>query len=278
MPLVLECRSETSLPIEVEGILPGSLSNLSSKAVSSSPILHGRNKLELGELFHVTGTIDETETIIWNGNLEPVHGIGLGMTGGTMVIETAAGRHVGGKMSGGRIEAKSNVSDFVGAEMTGGTIRVRGNSGDLTGGNYPGSKLGMNRGAIIVDGNAGRGTGQSMRRGTIAIGGDTGRLCGWNMLAGSIVVCGICQPEIGIGMTRGTLVLLDPNSQIEFQPTFSVGGIYQNTIVKMLAYWLRHVDFGAAERLMEARFQIYHGDLLRGGRGEVLIGVENSQG
>jgi formylmethanofuran dehydrogenase subunit C len=278
MPLVLECQSKTSLPIEVEGVLPIPLRNLSSESIAKLPIWNGKNKLELGELFRVTGTIDESDTIVWVGNLQSVHGIGLGMDGGVMQVDSPAGRHVGAKMSGGSIEAKSDVSDFVGVEMTGGTIRVRGNSGDLTGGNYPGSKIGMNRGSIIVDGNAGRGTGQAMRRGTIAIGGDSGKLCGWNMLAGSIIVCGNCASEFGVGMTRGTLVLLDPRSGTEILPTFAKGGVYQNTIVKMMASWLQQIGFEAAERLAQTSFQMHHGDLLSGGRGEVLIALDSGEG
>ena len=109
-----------------------------------------------------------------------------------------------------------------------------------------------------------------MRRGTIAIGKDAGRLCGWNMLAGSILVFGCCGREFGAGMTRGTIVLAGETEHAPL-PTFSRGGNYQGTMFRIMATWLIDNDFSPAEKLLERDFQMFHGDTLNGGRGEVFV-------
>ena len=269
MTLELECHANTNLPIEVQGITPDQLKGCSESQIASCKIWFGRKQIEIGKLFRVRGRIDETETIVWQGNLQSVHWIGAGLTAGTMLIESDAGRHIGSQMRGGNISAQANVSDFVGVEMSGGTVRIHGNAGDLVGGNYPGSRFGMNRGTILIDGDAGRGTGQSMRRGTIAIGGNVGKLCGWNMLAGTIFVFGQCASEPGTGMTRGTIVLAGKSASPPV--TFSPGGSYDSCTLGLMSNWLQRFDFEPASRLLEKRFQLWHGDKLNGGRGELLV-------
>ncbi len=80
MTLQLECRAETSLPIEVEGITPTALRGLSTKQIAAREIWLGRRKTALGELFQVRGKLQENAKIVWDGNLKPVHWIGAGMT------------------------------------------------------------------------------------------------------------------------------------------------------------------------------------------------------
>jgi formylmethanofuran dehydrogenase subunit C len=269
MALVLTQQVETTIPIEVQGITPDRLQGNSVKQIAGLPIWHGRQQLELGEVFKVSGSMDDA-TIIWDGNLKPVHWIGAGMEAGNVQIETDAGRHVGSQMSGGEISANASVSDFLGAEMSGGLIRVAGNAGDLVGGNNPGSKFGMNRGSIFVGGDVGKGAGQSMRRGTIAIGGDTGELTGWNMLAGTILVFGSCDENVGAGMIRGTIVLAGGHEKT-LLPTFSRGGEYPVPVLSMLANWLTNQGFDFDPDVLKSTFREFNGDLIQGGRGEVFI-------
>ncbi len=270
MPLELDCRYDGTLPIEVDGLLPEKFQGDSVVDIQRQKIWLGRDEVELGQLFLVRGDCFEDLTCVWSGNLKSVHSIGARMTKGQMLIETSAGRHVGSRMTGGSITVRGSVSDFVGAEMRGGEIEVAGDAGDLVGANYPGSKIGMNRGAILIRGDAGRGVGQTMRRGTISIGGHCGILCGWNMLAGSIVVFGNCDPQCGPGMKRGTIVLAGA-SEVHPLPSFAVGGTYHDYTLAMLGKWLRRKGIGQAERLQSQDFQMYHGDRLNGGRGELFI-------
>lgn len=270
MTLVLTQQVETTIPIEVQGITPDRFKDNSNEEIAKLPIWHGRKKLELGEIFKVSGKPTESMTMVWEGNLRPVHWIGSGMCDGSIQVESEAGRHVGSQMSGGTIMVKGDVSDFLGVEMTGGQIRVAGNAGDLVGGNYPGSTFGMNRGSILVDGDVGKGAGQSMRRGTIAIGGNAGALVGWNMLAGTILVFGNSGPDVGAGMTRGTIVLGGGQSH-PLLPTFRQGGSYPVPILTMMSKWLTRQGFDFNETMLESDFHQFDGDLLSGGRGEVFV-------
>lgn len=273
MALVLTQQAETTLPIEVHGVTPERLAGLTNKQISELPVWHGRQQIPLGEIFQVAGAIDDSLTLVWRGNLTPVHGIGAGMNRGTIRIESDTGRHVGSQMSGGRIFAKGDVSDFLGAEMTGGQIRVTGNAGDLVGGNFPGSKQGMNRGTILIDGDAGKGVGQAMRRGTIAIGGSAGELVGWDMRAGTIMVFGSCGANLGAGMVRGTIVIGEPGTN-SLLPTFRLGGRYRVPILVMISNWLSQQAFEFDSTILESALQQYDGDQLCGGRGEVFVRIE----
>lgn len=275
MALVLCQQVETKIPIEVQGLTPDKLLGKSNLEIAKQLVQHGNQQVEVGESFKVSGKLDEDETIVFDGILEPVHWIGAGQKSGLTIVESKAGRHLGSQMTGGQITCENSVSDFAGCEMTGGTIRIAGNAGDLVGGHYPGSKYGMNRGSILINGSVGKGLGQGIRRGTIVVGGDAGGLVGWNMLAGTIVVQGSCGMHPGAGMTRGTIVLgqADPSLLL---PTFSKGGTYRVPVLNMLVKWLLELEFGSDStglvETLKGDFTEFNGDLLKGGRGELFIG------
>lgn len=276
MPLILEQQVETSLPIEVPNIVPESLRGSSTQQIAKQTIGFGNRDIELGELFRVSGKLknDKTEQpdIIWRGHLNSVHWIGASMSVGWMAVESSAGRHLGSQMVGGLINVHGDVSDFTGCEMTGGTIRVAGDAGDLAGANYPGSKFGMNRGTIIIQGHAGKGVGQAMRRGVIVVGKTCGELAGWDMLAGTLIVLGQCGTNCGAGMKRGTIVLSDPNQPPPDLPVFRKGSSQQSfPVLRLLANWLANEMNGFDRgRFLSPPFVQYHGDVLRGGRGEIF--------
>ena len=269
MALVLNQQVETTIPIKVKGITPDRLAGKSTNEIAKTSIWHGRQEVELGSLFSISGSLDD-HTIVWEGHLKSVHQIGAAMQAGVMRIATEAGRHVGSQMSGGEIIAQSDVSDFLGAEMTGGLIRAQGNAGDSVGGNYPGSKSGMNRGTILIGGNVGKGVGQSMRRGTIVVKGNTAMLPGWNMRAGTLLVLGECGSDVGAGMTRGTIAIAG-QLHSNLLPTFIKGGTQRVPVLQMLGNWLVNQKFDFDAAVLKANFQTFHGDQLMGGRGEVFI-------
>lgn len=271
MSLVLSQQVETKIPIEVIGITPDRLNGKPIVEVEKLPVWHGRQKLDVAELFKVSAIDDDANSIVFEGNLASVHSIGDGMKSGTICIESDAGCRVGSQMSGGEIIANGSVSDFPGVEMTGGMIRVAGDAGNSVGGSRPGSKIGMNRGTILVSGNVGKGAGQGLRRGTLVIGGDADELLGWNMLAGTIVVFGQCGPHVGAEMTRGSIVLAGGNIH-PLLPTFSSGGKFPVPVLPMIAKWLRDQEFVFENKALDSPFEMFHGDWLKGGRGEVFVG------
>ncbi len=268
MPLTIELTAKTTIPLEVEGITPCSVRELDLAAIEKMEVFEGNNKATLADFFKVTGDPSDEE-MRFVGELAGVHWIGTKMSSGKITIEGTAGRHVGSEMSGGRIDVQGDVSDWVGAEMKGGTIHVDGGAGHLVGSAYRGSVAGMRGGTILVDGNAGNEIGHSMRRGTIAVGGSIGDLAGFNMLAGTILIGGEVGIRHGAGMKRGTLVFLyDEPPQL--LPTFTSGGRQQPLVMTMLRREMEKAGYNKSD-LLAGEFDLYHGDQIEGGRGEILV-------
>lgn len=269
MPLRLTLRQTTPLPIEVEGITPGAIRGQSTAQIERLEILHGNTRLPLAEFFTVTGNGDD-ETIEWEGDLSGVHWIGAKMHSGRIQVLGSAGRHVGSKLRGGEIHIEGNAGDWLGGEMHGGLIHVHGSVANWVGAAYPGSPRGMTRGTILVDGDAGNEIGHAMRRGLIAVGGKAGDLAGFNMLAGTILLFGRSGVRHGAGMKRGTIALLG-DRRPSLLPTFRHACRFQPTALRLLAASLKRHGFQAPLDRLQNSCELYNGDLLAGGRGELLI-------
>ena len=278
---------QSKIPIRVGGVLPQRLAQSPLDEIKRSSIWVGKGQYELGELFDVSsiaGPIDDRQdhndpglTHIWEGDLAAVHEIGFGLQRGSIQVEGSAGRHVGAQMLGGMIEVRGSVSDFLGTEMRGGQIRVAGDSGDWTGGVYPGTRSGVQGGFLSVGGNAGIGTGTCMRRGMILIGGSARHQLGANMRAGTILIGQGVEGAVGSGMVRGTIITpVRPGSSMGeyLGPAFRVGSRLSFPMTQLFQQWLtgQGETPGSIGRLLSCRqYQVFHGDMLRGGRGEVLL-------
>lgn len=267
MSLTIELTAKTSIPLELEGITPCRLRELDLPSIQKLEIFEGNERAALGDYFHVSGDPTDQE-IRFLGDLRGVHWIGTKMTEGQITIEGSVGRHLGSEMSGGRIDVMGDVSDWLGAELKGGTIHVRGRAGHLVGSAYRGSPSGMRGGTILVDGDAGNEVGHSMRRGMIAIGGNVGDLAGFNMLAGTILVGGEAGIRHGAGMKRGTLIFLGPRPPL--LPTFTPAGRQQPLVLAVLSRELKQIGYQKSD-LLNHEFELFHGDHLEGGRGEILL-------
>lgn len=284
MPLTLTLKTELSIPIEVDGVVPERLAGLSSGEIARQKVWCGRTECSLDQFFTVDGCLDQDRTILWKGDLSRVDRIAQKMSSGVTRVLGAVGNHAGHQMSGGRVEVDGDAADYLGAEMTGGTIVVTGDAKDHVGSWFSGEKFGMNRGQIFIQGSAGDGLGQGMRRGTIVVGGAVGKLAGWNMLAGTIICLGRCGMHPGAGMKRGTIVVAGQNAVDEMQesgavlPSFSPGSNFSVPILQYLKNWLAKETIGnlpvfeaSALAMFDDKFQTYHGDQLRGGRGELFL-------
>ena len=271
MPLRLKLRNKTNIPLEVEGIVPDVLRTKSVAEIEKLEIFEGNVKSSLADFFAVQGTADD-EIHEWEGDLSGVHWIGAKMQSGKIVVEGNAGRHVGSEMSGGEIHVSGSVSDWIGGEMHGGLIHVRGSAGHLVGAAYRGSVRGMTKGTILVGGDAGNEIGHSMRRGLIAVGGGIGDLAGVNMLAGSIVLCGDSGIRHGAGMKRGTIAFLSGKAP-PLLPTFRRACRFRPAAIQLIYRHLRRHDFACDDALFTGAFDLYNGDFLNGGRGEILIRI-----
>jgi formylmethanofuran dehydrogenase subunit C len=269
--LTLTYRASTSIPVEVEGLTPTFARSKTLDEVRRFGIFHGNEKLPLAELFDVAGD-PEDGRLRFEGNLAGVHWIGAGMSEGSIHVAGPAGRHVGSDMTDGEIYVDGDAGDWVGAEMHGGLIHVRGRAGHLVGAAYQGSRRGMSGGTILIGGDAGNEVGYAMRRGLLVVGGSAGDCTGLGMIAGSIYIFGSSGIRPGAGMRRGTIGLFGPEP-IALLPTFYRGCRFRPAFLAMTYRWLQERGFPLPSRLLTGEVLVYHGDLLEGGRGEILLGT-----
>lgn len=269
MPLRLTLRQTTPLPVEVEGVTPDLVRDKPLAEIERLEIFHGNQKLPLAEFFTIAGNASD-EFVEWEGDLSGVHWLGAKMKSGRMQVLGSAGRHLGSEMRGGEIHVAGSAGDWVGGEMHGGLIQVRGSAGDLVGAAYRGSARGMTGGTILIGGDAGSEIGHTMRRGLIAIGGKSGDLAGTSMLAGTILLFGKTGIRHGAGMKRGTLAILgdQPHSLL---PSFRRACRFEPAALKLLAGHLKSHGFEAPLERLLSPLELYNGDLLAGGRGEILL-------
>ena len=258
-----------TVPVEVEGILPAKLKELTRTQIERLPILVGNRQIALAELFTVSGNGDD-ERIELEGQLEGVHWIGAGMNSGQIHVSGNAGRHAGGEMQGGRLDVDGNAGDWLGAEMTGGRIRVRGSAAHSVGAAYRGSRCGMTGGTILVDGSVGNELGHTMRRGLFAVGADAGDVAGFNMLAGTILVFGNTGIRHGAGMKRGTLCFFG-SDRPPLLPTFQYACRFRPLALNLVFRQLRELEYAPVSSVDVPIVELYNGDFLAGGRGEILI-------
>ena len=269
MPLQLTLRTPLTLPVDLTGFTPCRHRDRSVSELARTRVLVGNRSHEIGELFAISGSPQDL-LWRWQGDLRHAHRLGQDLRDGCIHVEGSIGRHTGADMQGGRIEIEGDVGDWLGAEMVGGQILVRGHAGDLVGAAYRGAPQGMTGGSIVVLGNAGHEVGRAMRRGVIAIGGNVGKLAGFDLRAGTIAVRGTWGERAGAGMRRGTLLALHPHS-FPLLPTFRFACEFRPPMLVPLLRSLHRLGFHPYQAEPGPTFRLYSGDLLEGGRGEVLI-------
>ena len=271
MPVRLKLKSHSAVPLEVEGITPDTIRDKSLTQIEKLEMFQGNLRLPLAEFFAISG--DASDGVMeWEGDLAGVHWIGAKMTGGRIVVEGNGGRHIGSEMRGGEIHVLGNAGDWVGGEMHGGFIHVRGRAGHLIGAAYRGSAKGMTKGTILIGGDAGNEIGHTLRRGLIAIGGNVGDLAGFNMLAGTIFLFGESGIRHGAGMKRGTIGFFGSKLP-PLLPTFRRACRYRPDVLPLMFRELRRREFAVPDELFTSFYELYNGDLIEGGRGEILMRV-----
>lgn len=260
MGFKLTLRSPSPIPLEVDGILPERVANLSPLEVAKLPVLHGNRTEPLGEHFDVSAST--LGDVRFSGDTRNVHGIGKGMTGGFVYVDDDVGRHAGAWMTGGELIVDCDAGDWLGAEMKGGRIEVRGSAGHCVGAAYRGSRKGMTGGSILVRCGVGHEAGLLMRRGLIVVKGNTGEFAGASMIAGTLVVMGTLGRRAGAGMKRGTLLALGGVEEVS--PGFRYSCDCEPAFLRMLLKGVGVEVVGA--------MKCYRGDVLTGGLGELWVG------
>lgn len=254
------------MAIDLTGILPTRLASASRKEVLKAPIRADERPCELGDLFHASGSATD-RVIEGHGDFSRVHAVAAGLDGGRFVIRGNAGRHAGEGMTGGRLEIMGDAGDWLAAEMTGGRVHVAGGAGDNAAGALPGSDAGLRGGLVTITGNVGCLAGARLRRGLLAIGGGCGEAAGFELRSGLIVVGGRAGPSPGLGMRRGSLIFLADRPR---PPAgFSRGVAWTPPFIPLLFRRLSRAGMPPPGP-PPGRWRQWHGDLLEGGRGELL--------
>jgi formylmethanofuran dehydrogenase subunit C len=270
--MILRWKDGTKLPVEADSLVPETVAGRPADEVARMPLSVGNARAEVGDLFVVdrsNGTGSE-ETLILEGDLRNLRGIGRRMARGTLTVRGDAGPYLGAGISGGLIEVHGNADDWAGAEMSGGLVRIRGNAGRFVGASFPGSRIGMRAGVILVDGSVGEDAGRRMRRGLIAVGGAAGEGFGRSLIAGSLVAFGAMGRQAGAGMKRGTIALLGTQG-VEVFPTFALSGTYRFPFLRIYLRRLAGWGFPVGADVFSAQMARYNGDLAEGGQGEILV-------
>src|SRR5690348_3220609 len=100
MSLTLSYEAQTTVPVEIEGVVPDRLREKARAEIERLEVFLGNKTMPLAELFRVEGDPSDGR-IDFHGDLRGVHYIGYGMAEGEIHVHGNAGRHVGGEMQGG---------------------------------------------------------------------------------------------------------------------------------------------------------------------------------
>ena len=258
---VIDVRHDSPIPLEFHGITPDRILRLDALGIAKLPVLFGNRKAELGEFARVLECGGD-DTMRFDGHTDRVKGLGAGMKDGSICVENGAGLHAGAQMTGGKLMIVGDAGDWLGAEMSGGRIEVHGHTGHNAGSAYRGSRHGMRGGSIVVKGNAGDELGLLMRRGSIVVKGTTGAFAGASMIAGTVAAMNGFGPRAGAGMKRGTLIACGPT---DVASGFRYSCAYDPAYLDLLR---QHFP---CDLPPPRTVRCYRGDVLTGGRGELLV-------
>ncbi|BEP35990.1 MULTISPECIES: formylmethanofuran dehydrogenase subunit C [Variovorax] len=266
-------RQVPALRVDLRGVTPTALAELSAAQIGQLPVGHGNAMLPLAELFDVAKGTEEG-TLRFEGVLERFDRIGWQMDGGRIHVEGHAGHYAGGCMRGGSLQIDGSAGLLAACEMAGGSIEVKGDVGDFAASTLPGSMDGMRGGTFVVHGHAGERFGDRMRRGSALVHGDAGAFLGSRMVAGTIAVGGKAGAHAGYGMRRGSIVFAGPDAALPqgieaaltFVPNRTATPVFWALLSRDLA---RHG--GAFAALPTRRIERHLGDLSADGKGELIV-------
>jgi len=263
--ITLTLRSPLAHALDADAIAPDRLAALSAQEISALQLWDGRNAVALGDVFTVAG--DRASSLVLEGDLAKVHGVGTQMSSGTLAITGSIGNSLGERMRGGAITVRGSAGDDAGSAMAGGSIVIANDAGDRAGGALPGASKGMTGGEIIVRGRAGREAGARMRRGILCC-ASSGTATGAGMIAGNIIVSGAMGEGVGVGNKRGTIVAL---GGVRVPPTYAFACTYRPPHLSLMLLSLRaRFDLPVDDAHLHGLYRRYSGDLAEIGKGEIL--------
>ncbi len=267
--LTFTFKQNTAQRVDLSPLVSQNLHGLSAAEIAALELQAGNARLPVAELFDISGA-DVQDIVIANATAKLDY-IGKSSAGGKISVLGDAGAYTGMQLQGGSISVSGNAGLYLGCELKNGSIVVGGNAGDYVGGALPGNKQGMRGGSIIIKGNAGSRVGDHLRRGQILIEGDAGDYLGSRMLAGTIAVLGQVGRYPGFAMRRGTLLLWNTPPLPAY---FNDCGANTFAFLPLLFASFKGLNSRFADSgLAFSRARRYGGDIVEGGRGEILVKV-----
>lgn len=267
----LRLRHDITVGLDLRGVLPSRLLPMSPEEAAKVTVWEGNQRVELGELFDIEIETRREETLRIIGNLAKADNVGAGLDGGTLFVQGSVGNHAGQEIRSGSLYIHGHVGNNLAEGMKAGFLKVLGNVGDRVGAPLPGENRGMAGGSVFILGSAGNEVGHRMRRGTIAITNNCGDYAGYEMLAGTIFVGGKAGANAGLMMRRGTIIL-QGNQQSDLTSGFVHSCRFRPAMIPLLAKDFARQEVPEVARLISSRdYDLYHGDLVQMGRGEILL-------
>ncbi len=263
--ITLTLRAPLERALDAEVISVDHLAARSAQEISALRLWDGRHPVALGDVFSVSG--ERAQTVVLEGDLAKLHGVGSMMSAGALEIHGAIGNSVGARMQGGAIAVQGSAADDAGSAMSGGSLVIAGDVGDRAGGALQGAPKGMTGGHIIVRGSAGREAGARMRRGVLCCAA-AGPFAGLGMIAGNIIVAGAIGDGVGAGNKRGSIVAL---GGVRVPHTYAYACTYRPPHLLLMLLFLRdRFALSVDDAHLHGLYKRYSGDLAEIGKGEIL--------
>lgn len=265
--LTLELINLPRRRIDMRSLTPHQLAKKTNKEIAALPLYHGNRKIQVGDLFKISGRDKSNLHILSDSH--KLDYIGAANTQGDITVEGMTGAYAGTEIKAGNLIIIGDAGDYAGAGLVKGNITIHGNAGDFLGAALVGERQGMRGGSIIVKGNAGDRVADRLRRGTIIIRGKCGDYCASRMIAGSVAVLGKAGNNAGYNMKRGSLLF--KRKPASFPATFNTNGQIDLPFMRLFFQHLQQVDKDLPLLSKKINIHRYLGDIACGGLGEILI-------
>lgn len=264
--LVLRMSAAPRERLDLSGLVPGALVNLSLREIEALPVGTGKAAIRTGDVFAVSGT--PGERLVIEGGSRHLDNVGARHLGGAIIVEGDVGAYAGRNMRAGLLDIRGSAGPYLGAGLVGGLITVAGSVGEHLGGVPHGERFGMAGGTIVVEGDVGARAGDRMRRGTIVLRGHCGPAAGSRMMGGTIIAENGLGETPGVNLRRGTLI---GPSVARLLPTFADCGRHDLVVLRLFNRYLADTLGPLAPRPLPGSVRRFAGDLATIGKGEILV-------
>ncbi len=197
--------------LNLRGIVPNRVLEMSVSEIQNLTIDGDLRPERLDNWFEVVD--GNRDRLVAEGDLSHCDGVAGDMRDGIFEIHGAVGDQLATGMSGGRLIVHGSAGRFAGSGLRGGYVEIAGDVGEYAAGAGPGKERGMSGGMMLIRGSCGRWLASRMRRGIVMVDGDIDQGCASRMLAGTVVACGRVALPMAAGLSRGTLLLLEPRDE-----------------------------------------------------------------